>query len=385
MRVIKMSVLQPISFGLLQQDGPGDGAKGYGSYQADNTDVMRPYQQKGASPIGRGYSVSVISGNPTFFTPDVKEDPIVTLLKMLVNQGTKVVAEKEPDAGFRNNLPVFPPAGPAGDPSTTGGNALGAVPAGDRPNAGPGLSTDSFHTASAVSTDYGSLNEFKPELAQLVNIDQWADNVKKELTASIISGENIGVIASPAYSKESQTNITSDTLYKLGELMDKEIAKLDKARQNFNRESQIFRSGIQYITGMIDYLNLAPLDVGDYVTLNEGVDVDEIKRIINGVVETYQFELNKRVAEGFKELADAEAQTRPIRNKRGLRINTGVERAMINAGEQFNRIERTRVEGGRPMDAYMPQLGKRRREKEGPLYTPGNIRKKKKVVYPKIK
>lgn len=138
-----MSVLQPISFGLVHQVGPGSGAKGYGSYQADNTATMRPYQQQSASPIGRGYPITVISGDPTFFTPDVKEDPIVTLLKMLVNQGKKVVAEKEPDAGFRNNLPVFPPEGPAGDPQPAGGRALGAVPTGDRPNAGGDVKNES--------------------------------------------------------------------------------------------------------------------------------------------------------------------------------------------------------------------------------------------------
>jgi hypothetical protein len=160
-----MSVLQPISFGLVHQIGPGSGAKGYGGYQADNTDVMRPYQQQGASPIGRGYPITVISGDPTFFTPDVKEDPIITLLKMLVNQGRKVVKEKEPDAGFRNNLPVFPPEGPAGDPPNAGGNALGAVPAGDMPNAGVGPAGDMPN--AGVGAPFGDLGDAEVKIEEV--------------------------------------------------------------------------------------------------------------------------------------------------------------------------------------------------------------------------
>ncbi len=375
-----MSVLQPISFGLVHQVGPGSGAKGYGSYQADNTATMRPYQQQSASPIGRGYPITVISGGPTFFTPDVKEDPIVTLLKMLVDQGKKVVAEKEPDAGFRNNLPVFPPEGPAGDPQPAGGRALGAVPVGDRPNAGPG--SDSFYTVSEGSTDYGSLNEFKPELAQLVNIDRWADNVKNELTASILGKEDVGVQTGPAFGRGagSQTKITGEAVEELGKLMEANISSYEMERGLLRTETGRFRTATQYIAGMIDYLNLTPLSFEDILILNEGEDVDEVKRIVDGVVETYQFELNKRITEGTaKEVAYAGTQTRPIRNRRGLRINTGVEKSMRNAGEQFNRIERPRVEGGRPMDAYIPNPEKRKRVKEGPWpqYAPGNLRKRR--------
>ena len=60
-----MSVLQPISYGLVHQVGPGRGAKGFGGYKADNTETISPYQQEASSPIGRGYPMSVVSGAPT--------------------------------------------------------------------------------------------------------------------------------------------------------------------------------------------------------------------------------------------------------------------------------------------------------------------------------
>jgi hypothetical protein len=64
-----MSVLQPISYGLVHQVGPGRGARGFRSYKADNTELIRPYQQEASSPIGRGYPISVVSGAPTVYDP----------------------------------------------------------------------------------------------------------------------------------------------------------------------------------------------------------------------------------------------------------------------------------------------------------------------------
>jgi len=64
-----MSVLQPISYGLVHQVGPGRGAKGFGSYKADNTETIRPYQQEASSPIGRAYPMGIVSGAPTVYDP----------------------------------------------------------------------------------------------------------------------------------------------------------------------------------------------------------------------------------------------------------------------------------------------------------------------------
>lgn len=64
-----MSVLQPISYGLVHQIGPGSGARGFGSYKADNTELIMPYQQKAESPIGRGYKIGIVTGAPTVYDP----------------------------------------------------------------------------------------------------------------------------------------------------------------------------------------------------------------------------------------------------------------------------------------------------------------------------
>jgi hypothetical protein len=95
---------------------------GFGSYQADNTETIRPYQQEASSPIGRGYPMSVVSGAPTVYDPraGIKEDPVVVLLKKIL--GMKTVVEKAPDAGFRANLQIGPPGppGPRGPPGVDG-------------------------------------------------------------------------------------------------------------------------------------------------------------------------------------------------------------------------------------------------------------------------
>jgi len=82
-----MSVLQPISYGLVHQVGPGRGAKGFGSYKADNTETIRPYQQEASSPIGRAYPMGIVSGAPTVYDPiaGIKEDPVVTVRRSFTN------------------------------------------------------------------------------------------------------------------------------------------------------------------------------------------------------------------------------------------------------------------------------------------------------------
>ena len=82
-----MSVLQPISYGLVHQIGPGSGARGFGSYRADNTELIRPYQQENSSPIGRAYPMGIVSGRPTVYDPraGIREDPVVTVRRSLTN------------------------------------------------------------------------------------------------------------------------------------------------------------------------------------------------------------------------------------------------------------------------------------------------------------
>lgn len=79
---------------------------GFGSYKADNTELIRPYQQEASSPIGRGYPISVVSGAPTVYDPraGIKEDPVVVLLKKIL--GMKTVIEKATDAGFMSTVSV---------------------------------------------------------------------------------------------------------------------------------------------------------------------------------------------------------------------------------------------------------------------------------------
>lgn len=128
-----MSVLQPISYGLVHQVGPGTGARGFGSYKADNTETIRPYQQEASSPIGRGYPMGIVSGAPTVYDPraGIKEDPVVVLLKKIL--GMKTVVDKAPDAGFMSNKQVYVGGdygmGGGGGGNVVVGNTLGQAPA----------------------------------------------------------------------------------------------------------------------------------------------------------------------------------------------------------------------------------------------------------------
>lgn len=179
-----MSVLQPISYGLVHQIGPGSGARGFGSYKADNTELIRPYQQESSSPIGRGYPISVISGAPTVYDPraGIKEDPVVVLLKKIL--GMKTVVDKAPDAGFMSNEQVYV-GGDSGMGGGGGGNVVVGntlMPAGQRPNE---------YQDSELSSD-------TPTTAQQ-RIGNWLDRVKLALNnfmwekdSSVIEGSAFG-------------------------------------------------------------------------------------------------------------------------------------------------------------------------------------------------
>ena len=104
--------------------------------------------------------MGIVSGRPTVYDPraGIKEDPVVVLLKKIL--GMKTVVEKAPDAGFMKNDQVY-----VGGDSGIGGGGGGDVVVGD------------------ASTDYGSLNEFKSELARLsapteyMSVQSWLDNI----------------------------------------------------------------------------------------------------------------------------------------------------------------------------------------------------------------
>ena len=149
-----MSVLQPISYGLVHQVGPGTGGRGFGSYKADNTELIRPYQQESSSPIGRGYPMSVVSGAPTVYDPraGIQEDPIVMLLKQLL--GKKTPVQKAPDAGFRSNEQVYPTSGQALE---LPGRTLGAKPASLNSENTSYNTADGSSTKSLSAIDYSGL------------------------------------------------------------------------------------------------------------------------------------------------------------------------------------------------------------------------------------
>lgn len=338
-----MSVLQPISYGLLHQVGPGTGARGFGSYKADNTETMRPYQQEAASPIGRGYPISVVSGSPTVYDPyaGIKEDPVVVLLKKILGMKTKVV-DKAPDAGFRNNVQYG------------GGDTLGAAPADGYSQ----LETE-YGTAQG-STDYGSLNEFKSEFGRLA-IDDWVNSVKDVLTESILGQEDISVQATPAFGKSTQTDINAAVIDDLDEMVMQQIAGFERDRNTLAVESERFRRGTMYLRGMIDYFRLTPLTHEDVQILMDGDNPEEVTRIIDDVGDSYRRELNRRVTEASALIADGPV-IQPTRRGPGLRINTNVPRARRNPGEQFYPHEREqRVEGGRSMNEYIPLRRNRNR------------------------
>lgn len=174
-----MSVLQPISYGLVHQVGPGTGARGFGSYKADNTETIRPYQQESSSPIGRAYPMGIVSGRPTVYDPraGMREDPVVMLLKKIL--GLKTAVEKAPDAGFKNNLPVFTTSGQPLEPP---GRTLGAAPA------DIGLGGDMYQD-SAMSDD-------PTEFFQ--KISNWVDGAKRAV-ANFMFEEDMSVIEGSAF------------------------------------------------------------------------------------------------------------------------------------------------------------------------------------------
>lgn len=181
-----MSVLQPISYGLVHQIGPGSGARGFGSYKADNTELIRPYQQESSSPIGRGYPMGIVSGSPTVYDPraGIKEDPVVVLLKKIL--GMKTVVDKAPDAGFMSNKQVYVGGdsgmGGGGGGNVVVGNTLGQMPAGQRPNE---------YQDSELSSDASTTVQQR--------IGNWLDRVKLALNnfmwekdSSVIEGSAFG-------------------------------------------------------------------------------------------------------------------------------------------------------------------------------------------------
>lgn len=159
---------------------------GFGSYKADNTELIRPYQQESSNPIGRAYPMGIVSGAPTVYDPraGIKEDPVVMLLKRIL--GMKTVVDKAPDAGFKNNLPF----GGGGDSGMGGGgggnvvvgNTLGQMPAGQRPNE---------YQDSELSSDASTTVQQR--------IGNWLDRVKLALDnfmwekdSSVIEGSAFG-------------------------------------------------------------------------------------------------------------------------------------------------------------------------------------------------
>ena len=61
-----MSVLQPISYGLVHQVGPGTGGRGFGSYKADNTEliVSRRLTNPAVAPVPAGEQLPNWKGIP---------------------------------------------------------------------------------------------------------------------------------------------------------------------------------------------------------------------------------------------------------------------------------------------------------------------------------
>jgi len=180
-----MSVLQPISYGLVHQVGPGTGARGFGSYKADNTELIRPYQQESSSPIGRGYPMGIVSGAPTVFDPraGIQEDPVVALLKQLLGQ--KPVVEKARDAGFRSNEQVYPTSGQALEAP---GRTLGAAPA-DR-GLGGGGGGDVVYPNIDVKEETSKMNQPTPIQLNIPDITSEQRSMLNTIVARL--GEIVG-------------------------------------------------------------------------------------------------------------------------------------------------------------------------------------------------
>jgi hypothetical protein len=280
-----MSVLQPISYGLVHQIGPGRGARGFGSYQADNTETIRPYQQEASSPFGRGYPMSVVSGAPTVYDPraGIKEDPVVVLLKKIL--GMKTVVEKAPDAGFRSNVYVEgAETGPGGNGQVVLDRTLGEAPR---------------ERVYDDSTDYGSLNEFKSELAALSSatpsfksandrIDEWFDDLK-----DILQTRDVGVSTGSAFGIDASTS-TDINLKVLDDLN----TIFENTRIQYVQERGAMREAAQYIAKMVDYLQLTPLTYEDAAVLRRpDLDTKDAVRIVDNIKENYKAEISRRVRE----------------------------------------------------------------------------------------
>lgn len=254
-----MSVLQPISYGLVHQIGPGSGARGFGSYKADNTELIRPYQQEASSPIGRGYPMGIVSGAPTVYDPraGIKEDPVVVLLKKIL--GMKTVVDKAPDAGFKNNLPF----GGGGDYGMGGGgggnvvvgNTLGQAPA-ERVYDDSTLVTDSYKTASegASSIDVNtSIDYSRMGLSEVYEQrwDDWIDVVGDALDEGSFYGlEKSAIVGSERYDPRLEALAQLDDI-----LLELRILDLDSDRGMVRRyrNSDVYYAGLAELTGEISF------------------------------------------------------------------------------------------------------------------------------------
>ena len=353
-----MSVLQPISYGLVHQVGPGTGGRGFGSYKADNTELIRPYQQESSSPIGRGYPMSVVSGRPTVYDPSVRiqEDPIVMLLKQLL--GKKTAVEKAPDAGFRSNEQVYPTSGQAIEmPNRT----LGDAPA-DRGLGGGG------NVVVDASTDYGSLNEFKSELGKLsapsehYSVKSWLDNLPEILDNVKFEGREIGV-----QTEFDQADPAVDFLLDQLDALQALYESVVRANEG---ELKRYRSANEYYAAMAESSGVARYETVLSALNNQGADEivllkQDILREFNKLVRDKAGELTMReVIDASTQLAldSRNPYAYPSRGMSGmgkkyrrLRINTSVAKSRKESGEQFYPSERTqKVESGRSMNESIP-------------------------------
>jgi len=158
---------------------------GFGSYKADNTELIRPYQQESSSPIGRGYPMGIVSGAPTVFDPSagVQDDPVVALLKQLLGQ--KPVVHKAPDAGFKSNDQVYTTSEPSLE---LPGRTLGAAPA-DR-GLGGGGGGDVVYPNIDVKEETSKMNQPTPIQLNIPDITSEQRSMLNTIVARL--GEIVG-------------------------------------------------------------------------------------------------------------------------------------------------------------------------------------------------
>jgi len=307
---------------------------GFGSYKADNTELIRPYQQESSSPIGRGYPMGIVSGAPTVFDPraGIQEDPIVTLLKKLLGQ--KPVVHKAPDAGFKSNDQVYPTSGQSLD---LPGRTLGAAPADRGLGGGGGGDVYADSVLSQADTAAGEkVMGWLKRVGVALNNFMWEDD------PSVIESSAFGSVygtASEGSSSEGGMGLMytspttqSDDLAVLHEMFDMVMSASLAENAAMRKE---FGEINAYYGGMALAIGLSPYEV--MRSLNASATREDRQELANEIFAAFEANVMEQAAAMRAASVELSVHSRPPIDIPG---NVGKRRASVLIENLRKRIHR---------------------------------------------